>query len=57
MLSAVPVRPPWELLGKAIEDPANAYPWELYDVTKDWTQYNDVAAANPAKLKEMQQLL
>jgi arylsulfatase A-like enzyme len=57
MLSAVPIRPPWELLGKAIEDPANAYQWELYDVTKDWTQYNDVAAANPAKLKEMQQLL
>jgi len=35
MLSAVPVRPPWELLGAAIEDPANAYKWELYDVTRD----------------------
>jgi hypothetical protein len=57
MLSAVPIRPPWELLGKTVEDPANAYQWELYGVTKDWTQYNDVAAANPAKLKEMQQLL
>ena len=57
MLSAVPIRPPWELLGKAIEDPANAYQWELYDVTKDWTQYSDVAAANPAKLKEMQEQL
>ena len=57
MLSAVPLRPPWELLGKTIEDPANACQWELYDVTKDWTQYNDVAATNPAKLKEMQQLL
>jgi len=57
MLSAVPIRPPWELLGKTVEDPANAYQWELYDVTKDWTQYNDVAADNPAKLKEMQQLL
>jgi hypothetical protein len=57
MLSAVPVRPPWELLGAAIEDPANAYKWELYDVTKDWTQNDDVAAANPDKLREMQQLL
>jgi arylsulfatase len=57
MLSTVPVRPPWELLGKAITDPANAYQWELYDVTKDWTQDNNVAASNPAKLKEMQQLL
>src|SRR5271157_2879000 len=41
ILSAVPIRPPWELLGKTVEDPANAYQWELYDVTKDWTQYND----------------
>ena len=57
MLSAVPVRPAWELLGAAIEDPANAYKWELYDVTKDWTQNDDVAAANPGKLREMQQVL
>jgi arylsulfatase len=57
MLSAVPIRPPWELLGKTITDPANAYQWELYDVTKDWTQNNNVAASNPARLKEMQQLL
>ena len=49
MLSAVPVRPPWQLLGKAIEDPASAYKFELYDVRHDWTQYTDVAAANPAK--------
>ena len=32
------------------------YPWELYDLTKDWTQYEDVAAKYPAKLKEMQDL-
>jgi arylsulfatase len=57
MLSTVPVRPPWELVGKAITDPANAYHWELYDVTKDWTQNNNVAASTPQKLKEMQQLL
>ena len=36
-------------------DPAT-YPWELYDLTKDWTQSEDVAAKNPAKLKEMQDL-
>jgi hypothetical protein len=35
-----------ELPGAAIEDPANAYKWELYDVTRDWTQNDDVAAAN-----------
>ena len=53
MLSAVPIRPPWELLGKAILDPASAYKFELYDVRHDWTQYTDVAAANPAKVQEM----
>ena len=57
MLSAVPVRPPWQLLGKAIEDPASAYKFELYDVRHDWTQYSDVAAANPAKMREMTDLM
>jgi arylsulfatase A-like enzyme len=57
MLSTVPVRPPWALLGKAILDPADAYKWELYNVSKDWTQHNNIADSNPAKLKEMQQLL
>jgi arylsulfatase A-like enzyme len=57
MLSAVPVRAPWELLGKAITDPASAYKFELYDVRHDWTQYTDVAAANPAKMREMTDLM
>jgi len=34
----------------------NNYKWELYDLTKDWTQNNDLSASNPAKLKEMQEL-
>ena len=54
MLSAVPTRPPWQLLGAAILDPASAFKFELFDLRKDWTQNNDVAAANPAKVKEMQ---
>ena len=57
MLSAVPVRPPWDLLGKAILDPASAFKFELYDVKHDWTQYTDVAAANPAKVREMTDLM
>ena len=36
-------------------DPAG-YPYELYDVTKDWTQYEDVAAKYPDKLKELEKL-
>ena len=38
MLSAVPIRPPWELLGKAILDPASAFKFELYDVPRS-TKY------------------
>ncbi len=32
------------------------YPWELYNLNKDWTQTEDLAARNPAKLKELQEL-
>ncbi len=57
MLSAVPVRPPWELLTKAVTDPASAFKFELYDVRHDWTQYTDLAAQNPQKVKEMTDLM
>ena len=57
MLSGVPTRAPWQLLGKAILDPATAFKFELYDVRHDWTQYTDVAAQNPEKVKEMTDLM
>ena len=47
------MRAPW------VHDPpkqsALDYPWELYDLRSDWTQSEDLAAKNPAKLKEMQE--
>ncbi|HEX2973884.1 MAG TPA: sulfatase-like hydrolase/transferase, partial [Tepidisphaeraceae bacterium] len=49
-------RPPWEILGGDNPDPLNSSTWELYDLTKDWTQSNDIAAQNPDKVKEMKQL-
>jgi len=55
--STTPIRPPWALTGPAIENPSDAYKWELYDLSKDWTQDNDLAASNPAKLRQMQELL
>ena len=55
MASTKVMRPPWDVLGKVSSDPAG-FPWELYDLTKDWTQYEDVAAKYPAKLKELQNL-
>ncbi|MBZ9936005.1 arylsulfatase [Mesorhizobium sp. BR1-1-16] len=57
MLSTPPLNMPWDLSGPGIPDPAGAFKWELYDTSKDWTQANDVAAANPAKLREMQDRL
>jgi len=49
------IRVPWDNTGKVHTDPA-AWPWELYDMSKDWTQFNDVAAKYPEKLKEMETL-
>src|SRR5262249_26699542 len=51
-----PISPPWDLAATPNPDVVNSYTWELYDLTKDWTQDNDLAAANPAKLKELQDL-
>jgi arylsulfatase len=50
------IRPPWDTTGAGNPDPANNVTWELYDLTKDWTQCHDVAAANPGKLKLMQDM-
>jgi len=42
---------PWNIAGtKPFEDDK----WELYDITKDFSQADDVAAKYPEKLKEMQ---
>jgi len=44
---------PWERLPRG---PLQDDTWELYDTTKDFSLVNDLAAADPAKLKEMQDL-
>ena len=56
ILSTKVIRPPWEVVGPVDQDPANNVTWELYDLSKDWTQSNDVAAADPEKVKELQAL-
>jgi arylsulfatase len=52
MASTKVMRPPWDVVA-AVRDPMT-YPWELYDLRKDWTQSTDVAAKYPEKLKQMQ---
>ena len=56
MLSTKVVRPPWEAYGPANPDPLNNVTWELFDLNKDWTQFDDVAAKNPDKVKELKEL-
>ena len=56
MASTKVIRPPWVVAGPVNQDPLNNVTWELYDLTKDWTQSNDVAAANPDKLAELKAL-
>jgi arylsulfatase A-like enzyme len=46
------LRPPWVTVAK-LPGPFD-YPWELYDLSNDWTQSDDVAAKYPDKLKELQ---
>jgi arylsulfatase A-like enzyme len=50
-----PPVPPW-MLGTAKLPTVNDYKWELYNLTDDYSQYNDLAAKNPDKLKELQTL-
>jgi arylsulfatase A-like enzyme len=51
-----PIQAPWILAADPPSDTANAFKWELYDITKDWTEHNDLAETNLEKLKELQTL-
>jgi arylsulfatase len=37
------------------EDVVNGYKWELYNIVEDYSQYNNLAAQMPDKLRDMQQ--
>jgi arylsulfatase len=56
MANTTPFAPPWDLATGKLPDVVNGYKWELYNVAEDFSQNNDLAAKNPAKLKEMQAL-
>jgi arylsulfatase len=51
-----PPEPPW-LMGTAkMPEVVNGYKWELYNIADDFSQNNDLAAKNPDKLRELQEL-
>ena len=50
------IRPPWDAFGPANPDPLNNVTWELFDLTKDFTQSNDIADQHPEKVEELKKL-
>ncbi|MBD9488447.1 arylsulfatase [Ensifer sp. ENS11] len=54
--ATTPATLPWELSAKTPPDVISGYKWELYNVKDDPTQFDDLAAKMPDKLKEMQAL-
>ena len=53
--NTTPPHGPW-ILNAPLPAPTD-YKWELYNLTEDYSQANDLAAKMPDKLKEMQALL
>jgi len=52
--NTTPPHGPW-ILNAPLPAPPD-YKWELYNLTEDYSQFNDLAAKMPDKLKEMQKL-
>ena len=56
LLSTKVNRAPWEAFGAANPDPLNNQVLELYDLTQDFSQSNNLANTYPEKVKEMKKL-
>jgi hypothetical protein len=54
--ATTPATLPWELSTAPPPDVITGYNWELYNVTEDPTESNDLAAQMPDKLKQMQDI-
>ena len=52
--NTTPPHGPW-ILNAPLPSPTD-YKWELYDLTKDFSESNNLAAKEPGKLREMQEL-
>ena len=55
LLSTKVNRAPWDAFNFPNQDPLNNQVFQLYDLSKSWNQYEDIAAQHPAKVKEMRQ--
>ncbi len=54
--ATTPANLPWAASTATPPDVITGYKWELYNVMEDPTQFNDLAAAMPDKLKQLQDL-
>jgi arylsulfatase len=55
LLSTKVNRAPWQAFGVANPDPLNNQVFQLYDLTKDFSQANDIAAQHPEKVAELRE--
>ncbi len=56
MLSTQVNRAPWEAFGPANPDPLNNQVLELYDLNKDFSQFQNIADKHPEKVKQLKQM-
>ena len=56
LLSTKVNRAPWEVFGAANPDPLNGQVLQLYDLSKDFSQSQDLAEKYPDKVKELKEL-
>jgi hypothetical protein len=54
--ATTPFAPPWDLATGKLPDVTTGYAWELYNITEDYSENNNLATKFPDKLKEMQAL-
>jgi arylsulfatase A-like enzyme len=51
-----PPAAPWLMGTVKLPDVVNGYKWELYNLNEDYSEYNDLSAKNPDKLRDLQEL-
>ena len=56
LLSTKVNRAPWQAFGAANPDPLNNQVFQLYDLNKDFSQADDIAAKYPKKVAEMRKM-
>jgi arylsulfatase len=54
--ATTPPAPPWLMGLTKMPDVINGYKWELYNIADDYSEYSDLAAKMPDKLRQLQEL-